>query len=153
MEVLLSHSNPRKYTKNYDYHIPNIIAAIIYEKSFSLKNELSDLYCIDFELEDQDNLFSKKNIEIINKKYLFIYNMMKNSFHNIKWINHDRNSFSMWFKKINWVYKMRIRFFHKNAWDAGWIMESFYHLIIRNRVEYPSLPDMTEFNKRISSYF
>jgi len=42
IEVLLSHSNPRKYTKNYDYHIPNIIAAIIYEKSFSLKNEIKN---------------------------------------------------------------------------------------------------------------
>ena len=42
IEFLLSHSNPRKYTKNYDYNIPNIIAAIIYEKSFSLKNEIKN---------------------------------------------------------------------------------------------------------------
>lgn len=156
LDILLDDENHQKSFCLRDINhtlIKKVHDSIISEKDFYLKSDLSNISCLDFELEDQNNLFSDTNIKIINKKYDFIYNMMKNSFHNIDWINHDRNSFSMWFKKINGIYKMRIRFFHKNPWDAWWIMESFNHLIVRNRVENPLLPDMRDFNKRISSYF
>lgn len=133
--------------------IDKLISKLDSHKVVNVEYNKTDIWCLDFELIDQDNLFSKSNQEIMDTIYRFTYGMSKYRFSLIEWVNHDRNSFSMWFKKIDWVYKMRIRFFHKNPWDAGGIMESFNHLIGRNRVENPLLPDMEDFNKRIFSYF
>lgn len=133
--------------------IDEIIVELDNSKIVSSKYIKTDIWCLDIDLYNHDELFSNANQGLINSVYHFIYAISKYRFWLKDWVNSDKNSFSMWFKKIDWKYKMRIRFFHKMPWDAGWVMESFNHLIIRNRVENPLLPDIKDFNKKISSYF
>ena len=89
IKSMLSHSTTGKYAKNYDYNIPNIIAAVIYEKSFYIKNEIKNRkkiakYYMDV-LKNQDislrytnvsdSFFYRFMIDISSNKMSFIKKM------------------------------------------------------------------------------
>ena len=113
IKSLLSNSTPGKYTKNYDYNIPNVIAAIIYEKSFSLKNEIKNRKKIAKnyidELKNQkislrytnvsDSFFYRFMIDISSNKKSFIKKMRTKGIVCGVGINHPLHELSGDFRK------------------------------------------------------
>lgn len=136
-------------------NILNILDDIKIIKNWKLIVEISYILkwdYVDF-LLPESYLFHKNNIEYIKSIYSIVDSYLKNHFYSVSNWDISNFWFSIWFKKIDWKNIFRLKFFVKKPQDNWWSMEMFYHSITRNRVENPNLPDMTDWQEKIKSYF
>jgi hypothetical protein len=151
---IFNNLSSEEYKKNFCNRKLNDIYKNIFLSKIKTKNFCyyeSFNQSIDFVLEDSHDIYSNKNLFIIEKVYDIAYQTINSLKTNFKKYNNNP-SFSIGFKKEGNKYIMKIKFINNYIWDVWWVMESFWHCIKRNKVEKPELPNLSFFKNELLNF-